>query len=120
MTYSVDFRKKVLSIKAKENLTFSEVSERFGVGQASVVRWSKDIEPQRTRNKPTTKMNWEALAQDVDEHPDSYQYERAARFGVSQPGIAYALKKLALSRKKNVSTPQSRPNRPADLPNSNS
>ncbi len=102
MTYSVDFRKKVLSIKKKEELTLSEVSKRFGVGQASVVRWSKDIEPQRTRHKPTTKMDWEALAQDVNEHPDSYQYERAARFGVSQQGIAYALKKLTLSRKKNV------------------
>jgi Zn-dependent peptidase ImmA (M78 family) len=37
------------------------------------------------------------LAQDVQEHPDSYQYERAARFGVSQQGIAYALKKLKLA-----------------------
>ena len=90
MTYSIDFRKKVLSIKVQENLTLSEVSTRFGIGQASVVRWSKNIELQRTRNKPTTKLNWEILAQDVDEHPDSYQYERAACFGVSQPGIAYA------------------------------
>jgi transposase len=38
MTYSVDFRKQVLSIKATENLTLLEVSKRFGVGQASVVR----------------------------------------------------------------------------------
>ena len=103
MTYSVDFRKKVLSLKAKENLTLSEVSKRFGVGQASVVRWSKNIEPQRTRPKPTVKLNWEALAQDVQEHPDSYQYERAARLGVSQQGIAYALKKLKRSRKKKPS-----------------
>ena len=87
MTYSIDFRKKVLAIKAQENLTLSEVSKRFGVGQASVVRWSKNIESQRTRNKPTTKLNWEALAPDVEEHPESYQYERAARFGVSQLGI---------------------------------
>lgn len=100
MTYSIDFRKKVLSIKAQENLTLSAVSKRFGIGQASVARWSKEIEPQRTRNKPTTKLNWEALAQDVEEHPDSYQYERAARFGVSQQGIAYVLKQLNLSRKK--------------------
>ena len=110
MTYSIDFRKKVLSIKAQENLTWSEVSTRFGVGQASVVRWSKNIEPQRTRNKPTTKLNWEILAQDVDEHPDSYQYERAARFGVSQQGIAYALKQLNLSRKKKrLNTPKPTP-----------
>ena len=103
MTYSIDFRKKVLSIKEQENLSLSEVSKRFGVGQASVVRWSKNIEPQRTRTKPTVKLNWEALAQDVQEHPDSYQYERAARFGVSQQGIAYALKKLKLARKKKPS-----------------
>ena len=45
-------------------------------------------------------MDWEALAKDVETHPDSYQYERAARFGVSQPGIAYALNRLKLSRKK--------------------
>ena len=54
------------------------------------MRGSKNIEPQRTRTKPTTKLNWEALAQDIKEHPDSYQYERAIRFGVSPPGIAYA------------------------------
>jgi transposase len=100
MTYSTDFRKKVLSIKQQDQLTFSETSQRFGVGQATVVRWSKNIEPKRTRNKPTVKLNWEALAKDVEEHPDSYQYERAARFGVSRQGIAYALKKLNLSRKK--------------------
>ena len=99
MTYSSDFRKKVLSIKEQENLTFSETAKRFGVGQASIVRWSQSVEPKRTRNKPTVKFNWEALAQDVQEHPDSYQYERAARFGVSRQGIAYALKRLKISRK---------------------
>ena len=60
MTYSIDFRKKVLSIKEQDQLTFSEVSQRFGVGQATVVRWSKNLEPKRTRNKPTIKLNWEA------------------------------------------------------------
>ena len=88
MTYSIDFRKKVLSIKEQENLTVLEISKRFGVGQASVVRWSQNLEPKRTRNQPTVKLNWEALAQEVEEHPDSYQYERAARFGVSRQGIA--------------------------------
>lgn len=37
MTYSIDSRKKVLSLKEQDNLTFSKVSERFGVGQASVI-----------------------------------------------------------------------------------
>ena len=35
-----------------------------------------------------------------------YQYERATRFGVSRQGIAYALKKLKISRK----------NKPSNLP----
>ena len=103
MTYSTDFRKKVLSIKEQENLTFCETAKRFGVGQSSLVRWSQNIEPQRTRNQPTVKLNWEAKASEVEEYPDSYQYERAARFGVSRPGIAYALRQLKISRKKQLS-----------------
>ena len=106
MTYSTDFRKKVLLIKKQEQLTYSETANRFGIGQASIVRWSRHIEPKRTRNKPTLKLDWEALSKDVEEHPDSYQYERATRFGVSRQGIAYALKKLKISRK----------NKPSNLP----
>jgi transposase len=100
MTYSVDLRKQVLLVKEQENLTFSEVSNRFGVGVASVVRWSKKVEFERTRNKLPTKIDWEKLAKDVEEHPDDYQYERAERFGVSKQGIGYALKRLNISCKK--------------------
>jgi len=71
MTYSIDFRKKVLEVKRREHLTFKEVSSRFDVGIASVVRWSKRLEPQKTRNKPATKIDMQALAKDVAEHPDS-------------------------------------------------
>lgn len=100
MAYSIDFRKQVLSLKEQEKLTFSEISKRFCVGIATVMRWSKSIEPKKTRNKPSTKINWEALLKDVEAYPDSYQYERAERFGVSRQGIAYALKRLKVSRKK--------------------
>jgi transposase len=100
MTYSVDFRKKVLLTKEQENLTFLEVSKQFRVGVASVERWSKNIEGKKTRNKLPTKMDWEKLVKDVEEHPDSYQYERAKRFGVSKQGIGYALKRLNISCKK--------------------
>lgn len=33
MTYSLDFRKKVLQIRAQEGLSFGEAGERFGVGK---------------------------------------------------------------------------------------
>ena len=119
MTYSIDFRKKVLAIKEQEHLTFSAVSKRFGVGQASVVRWSQDIEPKRTRNQPTTKLHWETLVQDVKEPPDSYQYERAARVGVSPPGLADAFKPLKISPT-NLPTLQSQSRSTTTLPGSDS
>ena len=87
MTYSLDFRQKVLSVKAKHKLTFVEVSKRFQVGINSVVRWSKKIESQKTRNKPATKINMEALKKDIEAYPDAYQYERAERLKVSQKGL---------------------------------
>lgn len=77
------------------------MSKRFSVGVASVERWSKNIEPKRTRNKLPTKIDWEKLVKDIEEYPDSYQYERAERFKVSRQGIAYALKRLKISYKKN-------------------
>lgn len=101
MTYSIDFRRKVLSIKEREQLSFEAIAERFEVGKASVLRWSKDIEVRRSRQKPATKIDMEKLKQDVEQYPEAYQYERAQRFGVSQRGIGYALKRLRISRKKN-------------------
>jgi len=76
MTYSIDFRRKVLSVREKDRLTISEVAARFCVGVASVVRWLKQPEPKRTRNKPATKIDMDALARDVVEHPDAYASHR--------------------------------------------
>ena len=102
MTYSLDFRKKVLKIRTEEGLSIEEVAIRFGVGKASVMRWLIDIEPKKKRNKPATKIDMEALRKDVESNPDSYQYERAARFNVSKTGIRSALIRLKLSYKKNM------------------
>jgi transposase len=102
MTYSLDFRKKVLKIRVEEGLSIEEVAIRFGVGKASVMRWLIDIEPKKKRNKPATKIDMEALKKDVEANPDSYQYERAARFNVSKTGIRSALIRLKLTYKKNM------------------
>jgi len=100
MTYSSDFRRKVLSVRKREGLTIAQVAARFDVGIASVVRWLKNPDPQRTRNKPATKIDMTALAQDILDHPDAYQYERARRLGVSRSGINHALRRMGLSCKK--------------------
>ncbi len=76
MTYSLDFRRKVLDVRDKDKLTIAEVSTRFCVGIASVVRWIKEIEP-KTHGFRNRKLDIEALKQDILEFPDSYQYERA-------------------------------------------
>ena len=44
MTYSLDMRKKILKIKVEEGLSMAKVAKRFGVGVASVMRWSNNIE----------------------------------------------------------------------------
>ena len=102
MTHSLNFRIKLLSVKEKENLSFKKVAKRFHVGVASVMRWSKNLKPLKNRNKPATKIDMDALKKDIQDNPDSYQYERAQRFGVTQTGIWHALKRLKVTYKKNV------------------
>jgi transposase len=65
MTYPISFRRKVLSVREKENLSIAQVAKRFGVGVASVMRWIKTPDPKTTRNKPATKIDMERLAQDI-------------------------------------------------------
>ena len=100
MTYPVKFRLHALSVRQRDNLTFQQVSGRFNVGVASVVRWSKEPNPQEGGNRPATKIDMEALERDVKATPDAFHHERAARFNVSARGIGVALKRLGVTFKK--------------------
>ena len=113
MTYSLDFRRKVLSVREKEGLTIAEVADRFCVGVATVVRWLNRLEPQRTRRKPATRIDRIVLARDVREFPDAYQSERARRLGVSEKGIGHALRRMNITYKKNTSASQGKRRRTA-------
>lgn len=104
MTYSLDFRKKVLAVKEQENLSFENVALHFGIGKNTVFRWITQLEPCKNRNKPATKINMDTLTRDVELYPDAYQYERAQRLGVSESGIQAALKRLNIRHKKNTKT----------------
>ena len=119
MTYSLDFRRGVISIRKAEKLTISEASERFGVGIATITRWLKRIEPQLTRIKPATKVDMIALARDVREQPDAYQYERAVRLGCSPKGIAHALARMNITYKKSFDPSKSERRRTAYIPAEN-
>jgi len=100
MTYSLDFRKKVLKIEAKEKLTIAEAAERFGIGTATITRWKQRIVPIRSRKVTPHKLPIKKLLEDVEKYPDSYQRERAKRLGVGKSTIHQALQKLKITHKK--------------------
>ena len=76
MPYSLDFRKKILSIKSQEKLSFNKTAVRFGGGRTTLVNW-EEIMLGLTRNRAPTKIDIQALAKDVEQYPDTYIYERA-------------------------------------------
>ena len=104
MTYSVHFRRKVLKIKERENLSFDAIAKKFNISRAAIFRWSKNIEPQKTRDRKPTKIDMEVLRKDIELYPDSFCYERAQRLGVSQTGIRDAQYRLGVTYKKNSKT----------------
>ena len=75
MTYSLDFRKKVLSIRNKEKLSFAQVAKRFGVSVNSVFLWPKRLEPKRTKSRPAIKIDKEVLKEDIRKYSDAFNYE---------------------------------------------
>lgn len=107
MTYSLDFRKKVLKTKTKHDLSFEKVAARFCISKSAVVRWSKNLEGLKQRDKPWKKLDKEKLRKDIEEFPDSYSYERAKRLGVSASGIRYAKQRLGVTYKKNSKSSES-------------
>ena len=118
MTYPLQFRQKVLEVRLQEGLMIAAVASRFGVGVASVVRWLKEPAPKTTRDKPATKIDMNALAQDVRNYPDAYHYERAARLGVSRSGVCDAMKRIGVTIKKNTEAPEGRRSSAYRLPKS--
>ncbi|MFV0409217.1 MAG: IS630 transposase-related protein, partial [Paracoccus sp. (in: a-proteobacteria)] len=68
MSHPVEFRRHVLRVKAREGLSFAQVSERFSVGIASVKRWSKRLTPKPYERRKVRKIDLEKLAQDVRDH----------------------------------------------------
>ena len=106
MTYPAKFRKQAFHVKEKEDLTIVETVERFDVGVASIACWKNKPEPAKTRNKPATKIDMDALAKDLEENPDSFLHERAEKFSVSKSGMWSAVKRLGFTYKKSLQHPK--------------
>ena len=104
--YDIKFREKVLKHMKEKDLKPEEVSDLFSIAASTVRRWLKNIYPKALNRKPY-KLDMEKLKKDVEDYPDSYQYERAERLGVGQNCIFHGLKRLKISYKKKPYTSES-------------
>ncbi|CAA2929041.1 IS630 transposase-related protein [Arsenophonus endosymbiont of Bemisia tabaci] len=99
MSYSIDFRRKVIFTMEEEGLSIRETAKQFRIGSASVSRWINQIEPKASTTRQR-KIDKSELIKDVEQYPDAYPKERAERFGVCQKAIWQALKKMGVTYKK--------------------
>ncbi len=76
------------------------VAAQFEINKNTIVEWKKRIEIKKTRVRKPSKINDDALREDVEKYPDAYQYERAARFNCGVSSIGAALKRLNIIVKK--------------------
>ena len=106
MTYSIDYRKQVLSSIAN-GMTIREAALFYGLSTSTIHSWQQNLAPKTTRNKAPTKIPDDALIEDVKKYPDDYNYERARRLNCSKTGIFNALKRLGISQKKDLRTSKS-------------
>jgi transposase len=104
--YNLTFIKKVL--QKRKQLSLRKLADKYDISVQAIQNWEKGKLPKGKRNRANTKLDVDSLLADVKEYPDSYQYERAERLGVSEACIWSNLKKLGISYKKNTKASQSR------------
>jgi transposase len=95
--YSIDFRRKVLDIRKAEGLTLSQTAQRFHIAVNTIFLWTKCLAPKLKRCKPATRLDMEALTQDVVDYPNAFYRERAKRLGVSRSAVGEGLKRLKIT-----------------------
>lgn len=104
MTYPLHIRKKILA--ELEYSTYRAVAERYNISTTALQNWKKQPVPKTNKNYPPRKIDNQALIQDVEQYPDDYQWQRAARFGCGQSAIFHALKRLNITLKKTLEHPK--------------
>ena len=107
--YSDDLRKSCLSCYDKSGKTQKEVAQIFGISERTLSNWIR-LRKQgdyscrsNQKNRHCPKLDDSLLLSYISENPDAYLYEIGEHFGVTAPGVFYALKRLGVTRKKNYS-----------------
>ena len=107
MSYDMKYRQRAISYLS-EGHSYRETAATFKVSTTTLQRWKSKLNETGTLAPEKRKETWrkiepEKLSKYVDEHPDAYQHEIAAAFGVRLYAIQKALKRLKMTRKKNHS-----------------
>ena len=109
MRYSIDFRKKILSIRRAKKLSIRVTAERFDISPTTINSWLRCIEAKKPGPKGSTrKITREMLEKDVALYPDDYIHERAERLSVANNTIWRNLKHFGFTYKKNMGSSKSR------------
>ncbi len=104
MSYSIDYRKRVIEYR-QEGHTREKTHQVFRVSLIAIREWEKkwretrDLTP-KVANRPYKKINPEKLKAYIAEHPDAYLQEIADEFGCVESAVHKALKRLNIMRKK--------------------
>jgi len=86
--------------------TNRETAQVFGISTSTLWGWKSQLDETghlspKKRKETWKKIDPDKLKQFVEEHPDAYQHEMAAHFGVRLYAIQKALKRLKITRKRN-------------------
>ncbi|CAM3435253.1 MULTISPECIES: IS630 transposase-related protein [Psychrobacter] len=88
-------------------MTFAEAAIFYNLSPTTIQNWKRLVHSRTTRQTKPYKILDDVLLNDVKEHPDDYQDERARRLNCSKTGIYHALKRLGISQKKDLGTSKS-------------
>ena len=104
MPYSLDFRQKVINF-VENGGTITEAAHVFGIGIASIYRWSSRQKLEATKVKRRRiKLDWKELEKDVKLNSEfKLAYKAKKKIGVNQTAIFYALKRINFPLKKTIS-----------------
>jgi len=107
MSYDKELRRRAMEYWNDGHNKY-ETAAVFKVGTTTLQRWKSqlnetgELSPKKRVGK-WRKIDPAKLLKYIEEHPDAYQYEIAAAFGVRLFAIQRALKRLKITRKKNHS-----------------
>lgn len=87
-------------------MTFAQSAESYNLSLTTTQNWKKRFHSKATRQTKPYRIPDDVLLNEVKEHPDDYQYDRARCLNCSKTGIYHTLKRLGISQKKTLEHPK--------------